>query len=84
MPDTPEPYYKHIGLYAYRAGFVKQYLELAASPLEKIESLEQLRVLWHNFQIAMAVAIETPGQGIDTEEDLQKVARLIEKSTISS
>lgn len=81
MPNQAEPYYKHVGLYAYRAGFVKEYLALAASPLEQIESLEQLRVLWHDYHIAMAVAVEAPGQGIDTEEDLRRVERLFEKNT---
>ncbi|MDH5444661.1 MAG: 3-deoxy-manno-octulosonate cytidylyltransferase [Gammaproteobacteria bacterium] len=62
--------FRHIGLYAYRAGFVKEYISMTTSPLEKLESLEQLRVLWHGFDIAMGVAIEPPGQGIDTEQDL--------------
>lgn len=76
LPDDSEPYYKHIGLYAYRAAFVTQYLQLAISPLEKIESLEQLRVLWHGYKIAMAVATQKPGPGIDTEEDLKRVEAL--------
>jgi len=76
LPSEPDLYYRHIGLYAYRAGFIKTYLTLAASPIEKAESLEQLRVLWHGNKIAMDIARETPGPGIDTEEDLQKVAAM--------
>lgn len=77
LPANAEEYYRHIGLYAYRAGFIQQYLELAPSPLEKIESLEQLRVLWHGYKIAMDVAHEPPGPGIDTEQDLLKAEKLI-------
>ncbi len=78
IPKSTDPFYRHIGLYAYRAGFVKQYLKLPASPLEKIESLEQLRVLWHDYKIAMAVASQSPGPGIDTEADLKQAERLLE------
>ena len=72
LPAEPDLYYRHIGLYAYRAGFIKTYLTLSASPIEKAESLEQLRVLWHGENIAMDIAHESPGTGIDTEEDLIK------------
>lgn len=77
LPDAEGLYYRHIGLYAYRAGFIKTYLTLAASPVEKAESLEQLRVLWHGEKIAMDIAKQSPGPGIDTEDDLQKVAAMI-------
>lgn len=77
LPSEPDLYYRHIGLYAYRAGFIKTYLSLAPSPIEKVELLEQLRVLWHDYKIAMDIAIEKPGPGIDTEQDLQKVANLL-------
>ncbi len=76
LPSEPDLYYRHIGLYAYRAGFIKTYLTLTPSPIEKAESLEQLRVLWHGEQIAMAIASESPGPGIDTEEDLKKAEAL--------
>lgn len=76
LPADPGLYFRHIGLYAYHAGFVKEYLNLPASPIEKVESLEQLRVLWHDYRIAMDIALEAPGPGIDTEADLHKVESL--------
>ena len=72
-----ELFFRHIGLYAYRAEFVSAYLKLAVSPIEKAESLEQLRVLWHGHQIAMAVACEKPGPGVDTQEELARVEALL-------
>jgi 3-deoxy-manno-octulosonate cytidylyltransferase (CMP-KDO synthetase) len=66
-------YYRHIGIYAYRTGFVKQYVKWGSSPLEKIEVLEQLRVLWHGERIHVAVAKESPGPGIDTKTDLELI-----------
>lgn len=70
-------FFRHIGLYAYRADFVNTYLSLSASPIEKAESLEQLRVLWHGYKIAMAIACERPGPGVDTEEELALVETLL-------
>lgn len=70
-------YRRHIGLYAYRAGFVKKYIELPVTELEKIESLEQLRVMWHGYKIVVLEADEVPGPGVDTVEDLDKVRKLI-------
>lgn len=67
---------RHIGLYAYRAGFLRRYPSLAASPLEAIESLEQLRALWHGERIAVHVSEQRPGPGIDTPEDLERVRAL--------
>jgi len=64
---------RHIGIYAYRVSFLKQYAQLSVSPLESIEKLEQLRVLWHGFKIHVEQAIEVPPAGIDTEHDLQRV-----------
>ncbi|WP_024871126.1 3-deoxy-manno-octulosonate cytidylyltransferase [Tolumonas lignilytica] len=66
---------RHIGIYAYRAGFIRQYVDWPVSPLEQIESLEQLRVLWHSEKIHVAVAAQTPPAGVDTPEDLEKVRR---------
>lgn len=63
-------YQRHIGIYAYTAGFIGRYLEMATSPLEKIESLEQLRVLWHGEKIHVAQAEVAPPPGIDTPADL--------------
>ena len=64
---------RHIGIYAYRAGFLRQYGALSASPLEAIESLEQLRVLWHGFAIGVVQTAHAPAAGVDTPEDLERV-----------
>ena len=71
------PPLRHIGLYAYRAGFLRRYPSLPPSPLERIESLEQLRVLWHGERIAVHVSALRPGPGVDTPEDLERVRALI-------
>ena len=68
---------RHVGLYAYRAGFLRRFPSLAVSPLEQIEALEQLRVLWHGERIAVHVSPERPGPGVDTPEDLERVRRLM-------
>lgn len=73
--SNPPPL-RHIGLYAYRAGFLRRYPTLPPSPLEAIESLEQLRVLWHGERIAVHVSPLRPGPGIDTPEDLARVRSL--------
>ncbi|TRW49979.1 3-deoxy-manno-octulosonate cytidylyltransferase [Aliidiomarina halalkaliphila] len=65
-------YRRHVGIYAYRAGFVERYAEWEPSPLEQLESLEQLRVLWHGEKIHVAEAIIEPPAGIDTPEDLAR------------
>lgn len=67
---------RHIGLYAYQAGFLRRFPTLPASPLESIESLEQLRVLWHGERIAVHVSDVRPGPGVDTPQDLERVRRL--------
>ena len=64
---------RHIGIYAYRVGFLDQYSQLNVSPLEKIEKLEQLRVLWHGYKIDVQPASKVPLAGVDTVEDLQRV-----------
>ena len=69
---SPPPL-RHVGLYAYRAAFLRRFPSLQASPLEQLESLEQLRVLWHGERIAVHVAAERPGPGVDTPEDLARV-----------
>ena len=71
------PPLRHIGLYAYRAGFLRRYPALPACPLEAIESLEQLRVLWHGERIAVHVSALRPGPGVDTPEDLARVRALL-------
>jgi 3-deoxy-manno-octulosonate cytidylyltransferase (CMP-KDO synthetase) len=70
------PPLRHVGLYAYRAGFLRRFPSLPPSPLERIEALEQLRVLWHGQRIAVVVSDEAPGPGVDTPEDLQRVRAL--------
>ena len=75
-------HYRHIGLYAYRAVFLKAYAKMEKSPLEKIESLEQLRVLWHNQKIAIIEAQSTTPPGIDTQADLEKVQSLYEQFSV--
>lgn len=64
---------RHIGLYAYNYAFLQTYPTLAVSPLEQIEALEQLRVLWHGYPIAVYVAQNAPAAGVDTPEDLERV-----------
>jgi 3-deoxy-manno-octulosonate cytidylyltransferase (CMP-KDO synthetase) len=64
---------RHIGLYAYSNAFLQAYPKLAVSPLESIEALEQLRVLWHGFPIAVHITDSAPPAGVDTPEDLARV-----------
>ncbi|MCV2354159.1 3-deoxy-manno-octulosonate cytidylyltransferase [Paucibacter sp. B2R-40] len=68
---------RHVGLYAYHAGFLRRFPTLTASPLEQIESLEQLRVLWHGERIAVYVSADKPGPGVDTPQDLERVRAII-------
>ena len=71
------PYRRHIGIYAYRAGFLHDFVAWGACWLEKTESLEQLRALWHGVRIHVADALEAPPTGVDTPEDLERVRRLL-------
>lgn len=68
---------RHIGIYAYRAGFIQRYVDWAPSQLEQIEALEQLRVLWYGEKIHVAQALEAPPVGVDTQADLDKVRALL-------
>ncbi|MES2016677.1 MAG: 3-deoxy-manno-octulosonate cytidylyltransferase [Pseudomonadota bacterium] len=72
LPPGCEPL-RHIGLYAYSNRFLQAYPGLEASPLEDIEALEQLRVLWHGYPIAVHVTDSAPAAGVDTPEDLARV-----------
>ncbi|MCP4325853.1 MAG: 3-deoxy-manno-octulosonate cytidylyltransferase [Alteromonadales bacterium] len=72
---------RHIGIYAYRVSFLKQYAQLSVSPLESIEKLEQLRVLWHGFKIHVQQAVEIPPAGVDTADDLQRVINYLKKKS---
>lgn len=67
------PMWRHIGIYAYRAGYIRQYIAYPTSPLEKIEHLEQLRALWYGDSIHVALAKQAPPVGIDTPNDLQRL-----------
>ena len=73
IDEIGDYYLRHIGIYAYRAGFIKQYVSMSPSGLEQIESLEQLRVLWHGEKIHVDIARQTPPTGIDTPEDLVRL-----------
>jgi len=77
LPDYAE-HYRHIGLYAYRAGFLKQFVQWPVCHHEKVESLEQLRSLWNGEKIHVDIAGEIPGPGIDTPEDLAHVRQMFE------
>ena len=72
LEDLSSVYLRHIGIYGYRAGFVKQYESMPSTQLERTESLEQLRVLWHGHIIHVDVAKHAPPHGVDTPEDLQR------------
>ncbi|APZ05983.1 3-deoxy-manno-octulosonate cytidylyltransferase [Kosakonia cowanii] len=68
-----DSFLRHIGIYGYRAGFIRRYVSWQTSPLEQIEMLEQLRVLWYGERIHVDVASVVPGTGVDTPEDLERV-----------
>ncbi|HQT81615.1 MAG: 3-deoxy-D-manno-octulosonate cytidylyltransferase [Ferrovum sp. 37-45-19] len=72
LPKTMKAWH-HMGLYAYRCGFLKQYQSLRPVTLELTESLEQLRVLWYGYRIAMEITEQAPLPGVDTVEDLERV-----------
>lgn len=72
-----QPLMRHIGIYAYRAGFINTYINWQPTALEKIECLEQLRVLWYGEKIHVEVAKEAPAAGVDTPEDLEVVRNII-------
>jgi len=67
---------RHIGIYSYRAGFLREFPLLVPAPTEAVEALEQLRALWHGHRIAVHLAEASPGPGVDTPEDLERVRRL--------
>lgn len=71
------PYYRHIGMYAYTVDFLKRYCKWEPSVLETVESLEQLRILWHGEAVKVKVVAKTPPAGVDTAEDLVRVEELI-------
>jgi 3-deoxy-manno-octulosonate cytidylyltransferase (CMP-KDO synthetase) len=69
---------RHIGIYAYRASFLRAYSQLAPAAIEQIESLEQLRVLWHGYKIGVTITQDAPPSGVDTEADLLLARELFE------
>jgi 3-deoxy-manno-octulosonate cytidylyltransferase (CMP-KDO synthetase) len=69
--------YRHAGIYGYRVGFLRKYARLKPAPLEESEALEQLRVLWHGYRIAVAVSETEIPPGVDTPQDLEAVRRMI-------
>lgn len=72
-----QSYLRHIGIYAYRAKFVNQYIRWQPTVLEKLESLEQLRALWYGEKIHVELAKEAPQVGVDTLEDLERVRAIL-------
>ena len=72
-----QPYLRHIGIYAYRAKFVNQYIRWQPTVLEKLESLEQLRALWYGEKIHVELAKEAPQVGVYTLEDLERVREIL-------
>lgn len=70
-------YQRHIGIYGFRAKFLQQFSQWPSCALERIESLEQLRVLWHGEKIQVAEAVSVPPEGVDTERDLNNIRQLI-------
>lgn len=69
--------HRHLGIYAYRVGFLLDYTELKPAPIEAMESLEQLRVLWHGRRIAVGIASEVPPAGVDTAADLARITQSV-------
>ncbi len=76
LPNPPP--LRHVGLYAYRVQFLRVFPQLKPAPIEMLESLEQLRALWHGHRIAVHISAHAPGPGIDTPEDLVRVRRFFE------
>jgi 3-deoxy-manno-octulosonate cytidylyltransferase (CMP-KDO synthetase) len=75
LPNPPP--LRHIGIYAYRVGFLRTFPTLAPAPIETIEALEQLRAMWHGYRIAVHVTANVPGPGVDTPEDLERVRNIL-------
>jgi 3-deoxy-manno-octulosonate cytidylyltransferase (CMP-KDO synthetase) len=79
LPASPPPL-RHIGIYGYRAGFLRAFPRMAPAPVEGCEALEQLRALWHGHRIAVHVTELAPGPGVDTPQDLARVRKLFESA----
>ncbi len=78
LPETYD-YYRHIGIYAYRVGFLRDFVNWGSCMLEKIEALEQLRAMWHGVAIHVDVVSQAPPPGVDTPEDLELVRQLLQE-----
>lgn len=76
--NLPKPL-RHVGIYGYRAGFLKAFPALTPAPLEQLECLEQLRALWHGHKIAVHITDRSPGIGVDTPADLLAARQLFAK-----
>lgn len=76
LPES-ELFQRHIGIYAYRVSLLNQFVQWPVAPIEALECLEQLRVLWNGHRIHVAAAVEAVPGGVDTEEDLQRVRQLL-------
>lgn len=83
FPDMHPPL-RHIGIYAYRADFLRKFPSLPPSPVEQLESLEQLRALWNGFAITVHITHTPPGPGVDTPEDLARVRNIVEFQNTTS
>ena len=79
LPDGI-PAYRHVGLYAYRASFLKAYAGLSVAPTEQFESLEQLRALWHGYRISVTLIDGAPVAGVDTPEDAERMRKLFDRA----
>ena len=80
LPNHPKPL-RHVGIYGYRAGFLRQFPQLPPAPVEGCESLEQLRAMWHGHRIAVHITDHAPGPGVDTPEDLARVRAVFAQQT---
>jgi len=79
LPENTD-FRRHIGLYAYRAGFLRRYVNWTPPPIENAESLEQLRVLWSGERIHVSRAVREPGPGVDTRDDLVQVRQMMQQA----
>jgi len=77
---TDFPAYRHVGLYAYRASFLKAYAGLSVAPTEHFEALEQLRALWHGYRISVTLIDAAPAAGVDTPEDAERMRKLFDRA----
>jgi 3-deoxy-manno-octulosonate cytidylyltransferase (CMP-KDO synthetase) len=81
LPDGL-PVFRHLGIYAYRAGFLRSYARHAPVAVERFEALEQLRALWHGHRIAVIAVEPAPPPGVDTPEDLEHTRRLFARAPV--